>query len=73
MTSYQLIINLKYHREWCVHAKKIRYVTEQNFELETNVFRRFYFRFAQFQATFNFRCADFDSTHATTKMHASAE
>ena len=30
-------------------------------ETETNVFRRFYFRFAQFQATFNFRCADFDS------------
>ena len=45
---------------WMVRAcKKSRLVTEQNFELETNVFRRFYFRFAQFQATFNFRCADF--------------
>ena len=47
---------------WMVRAcKKSRLVTKQNFEQETNAFRRYFFRFARFYATFNFRCADFDS------------
>ena len=47
---------------WTVRAcKKSSLVTEQNFELETNILRRFYFRFAWFYARFNFRCANFDS------------
>ena len=37
-------------------CKKSRYVTAQNFEIETIFFRRFYFRFARFYAVFQFRC-----------------
>ena len=33
----------------------------QNFELEANIFCRFYFQFARFYARFNFRCANFES------------
>ena len=34
-------------------CKKSRYVTAQNFEIETIFFRRFYFRFARFYAVFS--------------------
>ena len=42
-------------------CKKSRYVIRQNFELEINILRRSYFRFACFCTRFNFRCANFDS------------
>ena len=42
-------------------CKKSGLVTEQNCELEANIFCRFYFPFARFYARFNFRCTNFES------------
>ena len=41
--------------------QKIKIGHQANFELKTNVFCRFYFRFSQYYAAFNFRWAYFDS------------
>ena len=46
-----------------MHAKN-QDRSPSTFELKTNVFGRFYFRFARFYTRFNFRYADFNTDSA---------